>query len=281
MKKSIILFGILSMVLFSLGAQDFQGVATYKTKRKLDFKIDSTKMDAEMYKNVKAMLKKQFEKTFLLAFNRESSVYKEDKPIEGAGSGGMQIEVMTTNDSEILYKNIKENRYTSQSEVLGKVFLVRDTLETQDWQLEKETKFIGQYACRKATRKRMVEVFESTVSIDGDNDFNEENSEPEMREVIVTAWYTMQIPINTGPDRYYGLPGLILEVHDGDETIVCSKIVLNPKDKVTIKEPSSGKKINQKDFDVIVEEKIREQEEKRNQIRDDDDGHSVEIRMGG
>ena len=38
---------------FSLFAQDFQGVATYKTQRKLDLKIDSTQVGGgEMQKQI-------------------------------------------------------------------------------------------------------------------------------------------------------------------------------------------------------------------------------------
>ena len=55
-----------------------------------------------------------------------------------------------------------------------------------------------------------------------------------METITITVWYTPQIPVNTGPGNYQGLPGLILEVNDGTETVICSKIVLNPKDEVNI-----------------------------------------------
>ncbi|TXG38470.1 GLPGLI family protein [Seonamhaeicola maritimus] len=281
MKRTIILVGILSMFLLSATAQDFQGVATYKTKRKLDIKLDSTQVNSEMHQRMMAMLKKQFEKTYILTFDKESSVYKEEEALEAPQAGGMRMVVMTAGASDILYKNIKENRFTSQSEVLGKIFLVKDELEKQDWTLEKDTKFIGEYTCHKATMKRMIEVRESGISINGDRDFDDENTEPEMREVAVTAWYTMQIPVNSGPARFHGLPGLILEVNDGEETIICSKIVLNPKEKLTVKEPVKGKEISQKDFEAVVEKKMQEQAEKYEHRRGDDGGHRIEIRVGG
>ncbi|WP_282134105.1 GLPGLI family protein [Seonamhaeicola maritimus] len=281
MKKNIILFGILSALFISATAQDFQGVATYKTKRKMDIKLDSTQVNSEMHQRMMAMLKKQFEKTYTLTFDKESSVYKEEEALEAPQAGGMRMVVMTAGASDILYKNIKENRFTSQSEVLGKIFLVKDELEKQDWTLEKDTKFIGEYTCHKATMKRMVEVVESGISINGDKDFDDENTEPQMREVTVTAWYTMQIPVNSGPARFHGLPGLILEVNDGEETIVCSKIVLNPKERLTVKEPVKGKEISQKDFEAVVEKKMQEQAEKYEHGRGDDGGHRIEIRVGG
>ena len=52
------------------------------------------------------------------------------------------------------------------------------------------------------------------------------------KEITITAWYSPEIPVSQGPENYWGLPGLILEVNDGKTTILCSKVVLNLKDKV-------------------------------------------------
>lgn len=82
------------------------------------------------------------------------------------------------------------------------------------------------------------------------------------KEKTITAWYTPEIPVNQGPDEYWGLPGLILEVNDGRTTILCSKIVLNPKEQVTIKEPTKGKEVSQKEFNETVMEKMQEMRER-------------------
>ena len=72
--KVLILFLFSSTTIF---AQEFQGVATYKTQRKLDIQIDSTQVGG-MQDQLMAMLKKQFEKTYTLTFNKAESIYKED-----------------------------------------------------------------------------------------------------------------------------------------------------------------------------------------------------------
>jgi GLPGLI family protein len=51
------------------------------------------------------------------------------------------------------------------------------------------------------------------------------------KDVTITAWYTPEIPVNQGPENYWGLPGLILEINDSKTVILCSKIVLNLKKK--------------------------------------------------
>ena len=62
-----------------------------------------------------------------------------------------------------------------------------------------------------------------------------------MRDVEVVAWFTPEIPVSSGPSWYQGLPGLILEVSDDDTTILCTKIVMNPKEKTKIKRPKKEK----------------------------------------
>ena len=78
------------------------------------------------------------------------------------------------------------------------------------------------------------------------------------KEITITAWYTPEIPISQGPENYWGLPGLILEANDGKTTILCSKVVLNPKDKAVIKAPTNGKVISQKEYDETVVKKMEE-----------------------
>ena len=279
--KSIIVF-VFMMVNAFLNAQDFQGVATYKTSMKMDLKIDSIGqsqgIDKDMQEKLNAMLQKQFQKEYKLTFTAAESVYKEEEKLAAPtpNTGGMQIMIMGGSESATLYKNTKEKRYAHEQEVLGKKFLVKDELKSEEWKLGSETKFIGQYQCYKATRTTEIEKIESVS-------FNESSSEEPKRikeTITITAWYTMEIPVNNGPKMYWGLPGLILEVNDGSETIICSKIVLNPKDKVAIKEPTKGKTVNQAKFEEIMEKKSKEMMERYRGNSRDGDSH-IEMRIGG
>jgi len=270
----------LMFVTTSVMAQDFQGVATYKSQRQMDIKLDSTQVNSEMHQQMMAMMKKQFEKTYLLNFNKEESLYKEDEQLESPQAGGMMVVMVNTGGSDILYKNTKEGRFTSQNEVFGKIFLVEDELENRDWVLTNETKNIGEYTCYKATMTREQPVVVSRISVNGDNEIDEnEEAEPEMETITVTAWYAPEIPINNGPASYQGLPGLILEINDGALSLLCSKIVLNSKDKIDISKPNKGKKVTQEKFDEIMEKKMKEMRERYDSDRGD--GQEVKIRIGG
>jgi GLPGLI family protein len=278
--QTVILF-VFMLVSALLSAQDFQGVATYKTSRKMDLKIDSIAqgqgINEDMQKKLNAMLQKQFQKEYKLTFNASESIYKQEGKLAAPapGNDGMMIMVMGDSESKALYKNTKEKRYANKEDIMGKVFLIQDSLEKKDWKLESETKFIGQYTCYKATRTMEIERMTSTSF----NDTVDDEPKITKETITITAWYTLDIPVNTGPGMYWGLPGLILEVNDGTETIVCSKIVLNPKDKITIKEPTKGKKVNQAAFEKIMEKKSKEMMERyRGNRRDGEDGMRIEIR---
>ena len=280
MKTILSITLVLSMLISStLLAQEFQGVATYKSQRKVDVQLDSTQMQDGMREQIMAMLKKQFEKEYELAFNSTESLYKEIEKLDAPNGGNswMQLQVVNTGAGDILYKNLKEDRYTSQNEVFSKQFLIQDSIAKQEWKLEKETKNIGEYTCFKATYTRTATIVNSIRTSDDDSQVDEGREE----EILVTAWYTPQVPLAHGPAQYGGLPGLILEISDGQETILCNKIVMNPKNGISVEEPKGGKKVNQEEFDAIMEKKMQEMEERYESNNNDGDGERIEIRIGG
>ena len=134
-----------------------------------------------------------------------------------------------------------------------------------------ETKQIGNYTCFKATAVKPVVGFDwRSMKRRGDNndkkekDLTDNKSENPMDEIEipktseVIAWYTPQIPINQGPDDFWGLPGLILEVSFDRTTILCTKIVMNPKEKDKIKKPEKGEIVTQDEYTEITTNKMEE-----------------------
>lgn len=233
----------------SLFAQDFQGVATYKSHRKMNLKVNEIDENSEKHKQIQAQLAKQFQKEYTLIFNREESIYKENESLEKPMPNASGFIITVNDGSDILYKNINEKRYANATEVFGKLFLIKDSLQNKNWEFVNETKNIGEYTCNKAVLR---ETYKTQTVTDGGTI---ETVEKE-RETI--AWYTMEIPVNNGPSNYDGLPGLILEINEGELTLICSKIVMNPKEKNEIKEPKKGKIVSQEKFDEIMVKKSKE-----------------------
>lgn len=277
MKKIVFAFTILTG--FLLNAQDFQGMAVYESKTStadiMKNMPQNREITPEMQKNMEERLRKAMEKTFVLNFDKTSSIYKEEEKLDALGQGGGRMMMSFMGGGGTHYKNVKDQSYSVDREMFGKEFLIKDSLPKYDWKMESESRQIGNYTCFKATAvvkidesdfrnfrpKREEEkkeaVKDSTKS--ASTNFMEQWEMP--KEKIITAWYTPEIPVNQGPENYWGLPGLILEVNDGKTIILCSKIVINPKDKIEIKAPTKGKEVTQKEYNEILKKKMDEMRE--------------------
>lgn len=267
------LFVLLMICAFAKAySQDLSGIATYQSQRAVDLKM-SEGMDSAMQKSIQEQLKKQFQKTYTLKFNGPESIYTEDEggvAPPAPAAGGMSIVISESKD--IKYNNLKEERYTNETDLMGKTFLVKDSLKKRDWKLVKEIKNIGQYTCFKAVCEEEVENWSMTE--DG-----EETKEKKIK--TTTVWYTLDIPVQHGPDRYWGLPGLVLEVSDGKFSLMCTKVVLNPKETIVIEEPTKGKPVGGEEFAKISEEKAKEMMERYSGGRKKGNGSSFSIKIGG
>jgi GLPGLI family protein len=279
--KNISIYVVFLLVMnLSFAQKDFQGMAVYESKTstaEMTKRFDGNKnITPEMRKSIEEKMKSAFEKTFILNFDKTSSIYKEEEKIENGAQGGGGMRMMMnsmTGGGGTFYKNAKEKTYTVNKEFMGKEFLVKDSLPNLNWKMEAESRVIGGYTCYKATAVKEASKtdFRNLRSKDKDEksekeeakkddskstNFMDEMSLP--KEITVTAWYTPEIPVNQGPENYWGLPGLILEVNDGKTVMLCSKVVLNSKEKVVIKPASNGKVVSQKEYDDTVVKKMEE-----------------------
>ena len=277
-KYSIAFFVLITNTIF---AQDFQGVATYQSKTTVDFNgFGGRQMSEEQKKQIEERMKSMFEKAYKLSFNKSESIYKEEEKLEAPGAGGgMRFGgFMASFAGGPLYKNVKESQLLQEQEFFGKQFLVKDSLPILEWRMGTESKQIGQYLCFKATAIKKVsdtdfmnfrrrdrvneeEKKEGEVAKDSTKSNNPMDEIEIPKEIEVTAWYTPQIPINQGPDEYWGLPGLILEVNAGRTTILCSKIIINPQEKEEIQALTKGKEVTRQEYNDIVKQKVEEMRE--------------------
>ena len=297
MKKIVLSFAFLITSIQIQAQKDFQGMAVYESKTSTsDFKdrmSGNKDISPEMQKMIEERMKKMFEKTFILNFDKSASIYKEEEKLDAPGGqgGGMRMMSSMMGGGGTYYKNVKDKSYVVDKEFMGKEFLVKDSLPKLDWKMETETRVIGGYNCFKATAVRPASKSdfrnfrpkkEEDKKADEAKEKNKDKKTNFMddfdlpKEITITAWYTPEIPVNQGPESYWGLPGLILEVNDGKTVILCSKVVLNAKDKVEIKASTNGKSISQKDYDETVVKKMEEMREmNQGQVRG-----GMEMRIG-
>lgn len=128
------------------------------------------------------------------------------------------------------YKDINQGIFLNSTTFNNADYLISNNLPKFNWKITSLKKKIGKYNCIKAT----------TNGTDG----------------LITAWYTEEIPINDGPSKYWGLPGIILSLNAPEKTFIATEIIA--KDYVTIEIPKKGKKMSEKEYRVFIEKQPKE-----------------------
>ncbi len=255
----------------TLTAQGFSGIATYQSSAGIKINLGEKASEVEQ-ERIQNEISKKFQKEHELHFTSSESTWKKIESLEATpnvkGNSSMEFLMMSSGKGGILYKNIGEKRYEREEDLVGKSFIIKDSLPNYDWQLTNETKKIGSYNCQKAIYTKVVETKNFSTDM--------EEMETGTDTLRTEAWFTMDIPVSNGPNDYYGLPGLILEVKTGTMVVICTKIVLNPEQGVKIEQPKKGKVMDSETFKALSEEKMKEMMK-----RYSGDGESIRIEIGG
>lgn len=264
--KLLFTFLLAIITVTTFAQKDFQGKATYMSKTTMDMSRFGDQMSEQQKKQMMARFKNFLEKNYTLSFNKTASSFKEDVKLDAPGTTARRWG--NNNGQGSIYKNLKDREMIEDVEQFSKRFLVVEQMDQPKWEMGMETKKIGQYTCYKATmvkvdnkvdwgkmfsRRGNSKKKDSTETVDKKED---------VKMLAVTAWYTPQIPVSSGPGTYFGLPGLILEINEGRTTMLCTEIVMNPAETIEIKKPTKGKEVNREEYNKIVKKKseeIREQ----------------------
>lgn len=132
---------------------------------------------AEMKKVYPKMVTDYYE----LRFTNERSVYrllKENPDNKYLWSG-------KPTESDVAVKDLSKGTVSIQRDVFEQTYLLQDTLRQLEWRITDETRTIAGFECKKAVTRICDSVY-------------------------VVAFYTDQIMVNSGPESFGGLPGLIL-----------------------------------------------------------------------
>ncbi len=225
---------IFSLLYFSpsLMAQDV--VITYERTANIENQTKQIK-DEALRRSVAKDLAKPYYFTLLSMGNE--SVYKpapevtsNDKERELSMGSQDNVKIMTIGMADGgIYKNRETKEYLSEENLLGKRFLVKDTLLDFNWKILPDTKKIGKLECMKAT-----------TTYDG-------------KEIV--AWFAREIPIFDGPRLFQGLPGLIIELYTPSLNFKVISIK-ELKGKVELTKPSKGKPVSLQAYKKIQTERI-------------------------
>ncbi len=166
---------------------------------------------------------------YKLEFNKEASLFKINPILESDISSGKLLRSMLGIRDETYFTN--DDSIINKKNSYGENFLV--DMPILEWEILNKRKKIGDYWCYKAT---CIVV-------------NENKGKKNKR--VITAWFTTEIPYNFGPKYYSGLPGLIILLKENDN-LSLQLIKLYKKKYKKIKIPTKGKKITQKEFNILA-----------------------------
>lgn len=138
--------------------------------------------------------------------------------------------------------NIREMYFTAYEEVkyIPQLYLIEDKVTKPNWKIDdKNTKKIAGYTCTKAT-----------AYFRGSN---------------ITAYFAKDLPYSTGPYKFFGLPGLILDVRvDGQDFKIWNAEEVTVDDKAVIDykpNPKGKKEIKMEDFVKMNDEAQKKEDQ--------------------
>ena len=266
--KKIVTLALLLVSIVAFSQNKFEGKATYMSKTTVDM-TRFGQMSEQQKKQIMSRMKNFLEKTYTLSFNRNESSFKENVKLDAPGASGFSWG--RSNGQGSIYKNLKDKKMVEDTEQFSKRFRIVEDMELPQWEMTGETKQIGNYTAYKATMVKVDNSVDwgSIFSRRGRRGNNQkkdsaqvEKKKDEVRTLAVTAWWTPDVPVSAGPSTYWGLPGLILELNAGRTTMLCTEIVINPGEAISIAEPTKGEKVSRDEYNKIMKEKSEELRER-------------------
>lgn len=168
-----------------------------------------------------------------LKFSKNLSLYTPiTTSVEGSENkwNGNPIAVQ----NNIIWNDLSNSVSVSQRIVSGNIYLVKDSLIKIKWKITDETREIAGYNCRRA----------NGIVLDS---------------IYVVAFFTNKIPVESGPELFSGLPGMILGVALPYENVTwfAKKITERKPTATELLAPNNGKLITNRQLLSTLEIAIR------------------------
>lgn len=227
---------ILTLLALPTMAQKTEGVVTYERKTywtklmgRMTFLSQEEKdRAAQTWKN-----DDEYKEKMKLVFNETESLYTYASE-QGQSDDG---QYSWRNSDLVLYRNFDKDKKTELVEMLGKTYVIEDSLHVPTWKIGNQIKDVAGYVCMRA------------------------DTEDPIKKQKITAWFAQDIPVPAGPERYNGLPGVILEldINEGDVVIEATKVEFRKLTADDLKLPKlKGKKLDDAGYDTLIGQHIKQ-----------------------
>lgn len=199
-------------------------------------KNNKKKQQNTRYRNIIDKIYERLEKQiFVLNIKNSTALFFKEEKMEAGNSVYQKIAKRISGFDNFVYTDLDNGIQRSQDEISGQLFLFEREPYKFQWQLIDSTKTIHGLTVKKAKAK--------TTDKDG-------------KETEVITWYCPEIPVQFGPGKFGGLPGLITNIKYGIWELTLKNIDYHPKN-FEIQKPTKGKKVSDEEFSKIKKNILR------------------------
>ena len=230
---------IILLIIFSVNhtlAQSPEGTIRYiktsnwtKMMEKVDY-ISKQQRDRNKYVWGTRSEWKQFK---LLHFNATSSKYEDSEEQAEPDMEGWS----NRKETFFMKRDYLSNTLFYAISLQSKPYQILDSIHPVPWKILNNMKEVAGHICMNASITDTL------------------------RQQSIEAWFALDMPGKAGPDRFYGLPGMILEVNINNGALIFSadRIDLKPlTSELDIPKKLKGKKINLAEYERIFAKQIQE-----------------------
>ncbi len=191
----------------------------------------------ELGSSIKSINSKIGDAKYILKFNDSLAVFEEEQ------------KMISNHDNELAYKLSKifvgyygkiyydliNGLTLSEREVLGTDLLIERKISDYNWIISKEKIKINDIICFKAT---------TNLKEEGRNG---------IKHIEIVAWFAPDINVNAGPDGFFGLPGLIIQIEKG-KILTTLKSLKFSEENVEITIPENNKIMTNDEFQTLMKD---------------------------
>lgn len=180
--------------------------------------------------------------TLIVYFNKSNSIELIIKPRSITNDKKQDelnvIKTIITKRPYFVYKDFSSKKLVLSEYIAAKKYLINDTLNNFKWKVSREKDKILNFNCKKATTLFRGRYYE--------------------------AWYTEDVPIQNGPWKFCGLPGLIVKIRDLRSDFVYELIGIDLKNKFDNKIISipavynNDKAVSYREFRILYNKKLED-----------------------
>ena len=249
MKKIILHFYFALFTLEVLGQNNIT-LVKYKVDMNLeDLQLNNKKYNSSQNKAIQSNYENYSELEYTLLFNSNESLFYLSDSIVGLAKDYDKAsinkrKIITIEKNKKYYKNLIKNQVIYTTKVSGESLLINSSLNILEWKLLNEKKQIGKYNCYKAILTK-------------GNDLLGYN-----KNMIITAWYSSELPVPFGPMHFGDLPGLILELQLGRKVYYVDSIKF--KNNAIIKPLTEGTPMSLEKYSQFIHSFFDDQFGKKN-----------------